>query len=727
MDAWGRGIADAADLFANTTRQTFDRNVISRDPFTENQWTGDAFQDTAYDDLFGASTRDAYSASTALTLNDAYNGVGSMLGSWYGPSTFGGSGTGTAPSWQSGLPKLHPWDEDESSQGGYRDITGGIEGWLASKMPWLYDTTVPIGGAGGGGPVGEVGAGYEILDGFNDEITQAVRQVYAETGIMVPGNLAKAMLYREGGGKGLRNEAYLRGERVYGFNGIFQSTASSWGIDYDRMLRDDGYAVYALVLGLAKIANYEYQGKQTLSGWGWSGVASTYFSGNPLANGWTDELGNVSGGGGPNDYVNGPNGVITQANLWDQMAGGTGNLGSVGLGSSAGSLGSIWGNAPGVSESQGFGMTDFSQTPLGQSYYKNFPPEVWGFEGGHSGRDYNTPYGSKLYSPVSGTVIVAGGTAFYYNDGRPGVAGEGDLRIQLDNGDIVVLGHMSRINVQVGQRIDANTFVGLSGRENGDHVHVEYRLYDPSWNGNPEHLRLVDPASALQGGYTEGGALSARQQTAQTFHDVLRLGMTGQLQLNVPIPYGPLSGVGTQGYNPLLHASILGSLGVNGGTVAAGQPLTFPGANAGSGTPMNPNPGQAGAATAITSLARQYVGSSYVHGGNTPSGWDCSGFVSWVYGQRGVTIPQGSHAQLNGGQSVSWGSLQPGDLMFFDLTGPNGGARAEYQAGNYASHVGMYLGNGMMIHAANENVDTVIVPVDTPYYTDNFLGGRRYT
>lgn len=176
-------------------------------------------------------------------------------------------------------------------------------------------------GAAANASLSNAGGQWAIADGLNGAIAAGVAQVKAETGLDVPANLVKAMLYREGGGKGLKDEAYLRGEKVYGFNGIFQSTARSWGIDYDRMLTDDNYAVYAMAKGLAQIANYQYGGKQTLAGWGWEGVASTYFGGAPVA-GFVDELGNVSGGGGPNDYVNGPNGVVTQWKQLDAMDGG---------------------------------------------------------------------------------------------------------------------------------------------------------------------------------------------------------------------------------------------------------------------------------------------------------------------------------------------------------------------------------------------------------------------
>ncbi|MDQ1004961.1 cell wall-associated NlpC family hydrolase [Neobacillus niacini] len=89
-------------------------------------------------------------------------------------------------------------------------------------------------------------------------------------------------------------------------------------------------------------------------------------------------------------------------------------------------------------------------------------------------------------------------------------------------------------------------------------------------------------------------------------------------------------------------------------------------------------------ADAVIANAKQYLGVPYVWGGSTPSGFDCSGFVSYVYRSVGISLPRTSSAQQNVGTRVSMNQLQPGDLVF---------------RGSPAYHVGIYIGGGQYIHA----------------------------
>ena len=115
---------------------------------------------------------------------------------------------------------------------------------------------------------------------------------------------------------------------------------------------------------------------------------------------------------------------------------------------------------------------------------------------GHPGYDLGGKVGDPLYSPVSGRVTVAGGTS-YYTDIRYGArAGTGQLTITLDNGHVLILGHMQRITVRVGQRVTPGMHVGEMGTNNGAHVHVEYRIPDNTCSAGQ---RIVDPARFLTG------------------------------------------------------------------------------------------------------------------------------------------------------------------------------------------------------------------------------------
>jgi cell wall-associated NlpC family hydrolase len=110
----------------------------------------------------------------------------------------------------------------------------------------------------------------------------------------------------------------------------------------------------------------------------------------------------------------------------------------------------------------------------------------------------------------------------------------------------------------------------------------------------------------------------------------------------------------------------------------------------------------------VVGIAMRYLGVPYVWGGSTPRGFDCSGFVSYVFAQIGVSLPHSSYSQFGMGAAVSISQLQPGDLVFF--TG--------------ASHVGIYIGGGQFIHAPHTG-DVVKISSLSGYYSSNFAGGRR--
>lgn len=146
-------------------------------------------------------------------------------------------------------------------------------------------------------------------------------------------------------------------------------------------------------------------------------------------------------------------------------------------------LSAIWQNQN-FPITQEFGHTDFSVRHHGWYAY-GASLGLDGYE--HPGIDIGMPAGTWLYSPVSGTVEVAGGVPSYtfYGNGQPGV---GELMIETDDGNQVILGHMGLITVTVGQHVNVGEFVGLSGGDNGDHLHLETRELQ-SWGG----YLVVDP------------------------------------------------------------------------------------------------------------------------------------------------------------------------------------------------------------------------------------------
>jgi peptidoglycan DL-endopeptidase CwlO len=110
----------------------------------------------------------------------------------------------------------------------------------------------------------------------------------------------------------------------------------------------------------------------------------------------------------------------------------------------------------------------------------------------------------------------------------------------------------------------------------------------------------------------------------------------------------------------------------------------------------------------VVGIAMRYLGTPYVWGGASPAGFDCSGFVMYVYSQVGVSLPHSSYAQYGYGSAVSSGDLQAGDLVFFDGLG----------------HVGIYIGGGQFIHSPHTG-DVVKISSISGWYASTFVGARR--
>jgi cell wall-associated NlpC family hydrolase len=167
-----------------------------------------------------------------------------------------------------------------------------------------------------------------------------------------------------------------------------------------------------------------------------------------------------------------------------------------------------------------------------------------------------------------------------------------------------------------------------------------------------------------------------------------------------PPPPGPAPGAPPPGPNPAILAA----------PPAPGLPPEVPGAVPPGAVPPPPGaippgdiapPGSPVSATVIQA-ALSRIGSPYSWGASGPSAFDCSGLVMWSFQQAGISLPHSSQALARGGQPVSTDQMQPGDLVTYYSD---------------ASHVGIYIGDGMMVHASTYGTPVRVAPVNNaPIY-----------
>ncbi|MCX7758058.1 MAG: C40 family peptidase [bacterium] len=116
----------------------------------------------------------------------------------------------------------------------------------------------------------------------------------------------------------------------------------------------------------------------------------------------------------------------------------------------------------------------------------------------------------------------------------------------------------------------------------------------------------------------------------------------------------------------------------------------------------------------VVNLALQQVGKPYIFGAEGPNAFDCSGLVQWAFKRCGRNLPRTADQQFRIGTPVPRNQLQAGDLVFFANT---------YKPG--ISHVGIYIGNGKFVHAANSKKGVIVSNLSEAYYAQHYAGAKR--
>lgn len=111
-------------------------------------------------------------------------------------------------------------------------------------------------------------------------------------------------------------------------------------------------------------------------------------------------------------------------------------------------------------------------------------------------------------------------------------------------------------------------------------------------------------------------------------------------------------------------------------------------------------------------VALAQVGAPYRYGGQSPSGFDCSGLVHYAYSRAGMNVPRTTGSLWSGTAAVARADMRPGDVLFFSINGK-------------MSHVGLYLGGGRFVHAPKSGRSVSVESLSSPFYSQAFLRAGR--
>ncbi len=137
---------------------------------------------------------------------------------------------------------------------------------------------------------------------------------------------------------------------------------------------------------------------------------------------------------------------------------------------------------------------------------------------------------------------------------------------------------------------------------------------------------------------------------------------------------------------------------------------------------VTPLPGPPGSGGRIAASALAFLGAPYAPGGTGGNGFDCSGLALRVYADCGIPLPRTAAEQSEAGEAIARSALAPGDLVFFSAGRGRGGGTAPPGP---PTHVGIYIGDGRMVHAPGRGDSVAVAPLDQGYFDARYQGARR--
>lgn len=254
--------------------------------------------------------------------------------------------------------------------------------------------------------------------------------------------------------------------------------------------------------------------------------------------------------------------------------------------------------------------------------------------------------------------------------------------------------------------------VPVNGEELTGWVMGQYISIDSNKEQEPADQNASTQKDSVQGSGT--GQATTQQSVKQGTINLVNASVLGATKIN-KINAGTIN-VLSESTVFSIRTGTISVISVNqGGADTTGSNPTDAG-DAGIG-PAGSSPDAIGPdAEELIRFAKSLLGTPYAYGGTSPSGFDCSGFTSYVFGAFGIKLERVSTDQAKQGMEISKENLKPGDLVFFDTNGGH----------SVINHTGIFIGDGKFIHASSGTSSCVIISdLTTGYYAGNFMTARR--